>query len=90
MAKEKEMVKKSDYKNMSIEDLEKLNQDLMNQREAIKEEQRKIAAVLDEKCALRDAQRKAETMSDPEKAALLQILKPEGIRSEEKVGEPGT
>lgn len=75
------------YEDMSLDQLEKFNQDAMNKRDKIKEEQRKIVAVMDAKSIMEEAKKKAATMSDPAKVALLQVLRPEGIESEETVNE---
>jgi len=78
-----------DYNQMTIEELEKANQELMEQRQKIKDEQRLIAAVLDRKQAEARAKAKVARMSDPEKAALAQVLKAGSIESAEAVGSPG-
>lgn len=75
------------YEGMSYDELEKLNQELTNERDGIREQQRQIAAAMDKKAVFEEAKRKAETMSGAEKAALLQIIGPQGIASEENVNE---
>jgi len=78
-----------DYKNMTIEQLERANQELMKRRQRIKGEQKQIAAELDSRQAEISARKKVSSMSDSEKAAAAQILKTEGIESAEAVGSPG-
>ncbi len=75
------------YENMTIEELEARNRELNAQRDAIREEQLKIKAVLDRKIALRSAQQKLASLSETERAALsLVISKAGGIESREQVG----
>lgn len=73
------------YEKMSYEELEKLNQKLSNKRDEIKEQQRQVVAAMDKKTVMVEARRKAEVMSDAEKAALLQVIGPGAIPSEEAV-----
>lgn len=76
------------YEDMSLEQLEKENQKLMAQKDAIRENQKVITALMDEKSSMAEAQRKVATMSNAEKAALVQVLQPQGIASEETFGTP--
>ncbi len=73
------------YEKMSYEELEKLNQGLSNKRDEIKAQQRLIVAAMDKKAVMVEAKRKAALLSEPEKAALSQVLLPEGIESAESV-----
>jgi len=70
---------------MSIEELEFYIQDLMAQRAEVVAMQREAQGVLDRKRAERDAREKVGRMSDAEKAALLQVVRAEGIESGEVV-----
>ena len=63
-----------DYKSMTDDQLEKLNQKYMAEKAAIKQEQLKINKVLDGRVAKNEAKRKLDNMSDAEKAELKQIL----------------
>lgn len=78
-----------DYESMTVAALEKENQKLSEKREAIRQEQKKLVAVMDKRQAQEEAQRKYDRMSDPERAALAQVItKAGGIESEEGVGVP--
>jgi hypothetical protein len=72
--------------NMTIEELEALQISLNNKRDDIKEELRGVVKVLDTKLETRNAQRLADTLSDDQKRALLQVLRPESIESGEGFG----
>jgi hypothetical protein len=88
----------TDYSKMTAEQLEKANQKLMAEKEAIREEQREIAKVLDR----RAAEAKIGALSDAERDVLLDAArragdKPPaqtlsgagGIQRKSKVGTPG-
>lgn len=80
-----------EYEKMTIAELTKENQLLMNEKIKIKAEQRKLNIVLEEKISEDEAKKKVESMSDPDKKAMTQVLSNVGgIKSEEKVGKPGT
>ena len=72
--------------NQLLADKRKLHEQIVG----LKEQQREIAAVLDGRGVLIAAENKVASMSDPQKAALRQVLGVEGIPSEEKVGTAGT
>lgn len=78
-----------DFEGMSLEELGVANQVLMGRRREVLEIQRAINEAMSEKAAAEAARAKTAGMSDAEKAALLQVLQPEGIASGEKVGRPG-
>ena len=80
---------KKDIDAMSLEELEALNQELMAEKESIRERQREVAAAMDARQAEADASRLMESMSEPQKAALAQVVKAEGIKPASKVGTPG-
>ena len=78
------------YENMSVEQLEKENQKLMQKRVDIKTEQLKIVAILEKKVDEKKVKEKIDSMTDKEKKIAVQVLgEAGGIKSEEKVGEPG-
>lgn len=79
-----------DYKNMTVEQLEKENQKLMQKRVDVKAEQLKLNEVLSIKVDEKKVRAKVESMTDKEKKIAVQILgEAGGIKSEEKVGMPG-
>ncbi len=76
------MAKAKSYDDMSLDELEAVNQDLMAQKEAIREEQRAVNAAMD-KAAARE---RLERMSDAERQALAQTIRDAGgIESLESV-----
>lgn len=80
---------KKDLAKMSIEDLEERAQALDEEYAAIRDEKQLVQEILSEKVIEQQALARLETMSDAEKAVLVQHIKAEGIKSEEKVGTPG-
>ena len=62
------------YDSMSLEELEAENIRLSNERNAIKQQQMELTAVIDRKIAERDAALKLSAMSPAERAALTQIV----------------
>lgn len=74
---------------MSVEQLQAQLDRLNAERDALKEQIRRITPVLDAKQAQAAAGRKLAAMSDSERAALAQLLRTEGIPSGEAVGTPG-
>jgi len=75
------------YEDMTIEELEDVNQKLDENKSAIREEQLKVNAVITRKTAEAEAGRKLENMSSSEREALAQLLKTEGIESGESVSK---
>jgi hypothetical protein len=75
-----------DYEAMSADDLSSLNLQLSNQRDAIKQQQRTITRVLDRKLAEEEARQRIERMSDPERAALFQVVRADHLASSLKIG----
>lgn len=75
----------ADYSRMSVEQLEEANKTLMEEKEKIREEQRQLNDVLSKKVAEESAKQLAETLSDDQKAALVQQIQAEGISSDEQV-----
>ena len=76
------------YETMSVEELIAENQRLIRERDRIKNEQRKITIIIDQKCSQESAMQKYNAMSDAEKEVLNQVISNAGgIYSEEKIGE---
>lgn len=61
--------------------------ELQAEKDALRDEMVKIGAVLTERKRERKAAEMAETMSDPMKRALLQVLQTESVVNENQVGE---
>lgn len=78
-----------DIENMTVAELEKINRDLSQQRNALKEQQRKVVLALDRKRAIEDAEAKVAAMPQAEKDALTQALGLTGVKEEPKIGELG-
>jgi hypothetical protein len=73
--------------------VEEIDEELMKlgqKRDQIKAEMLDLTRVRDEKAALEAAEQRVATMSDPERAALLQTLQAGGIESDHKMGTPGS
>jgi len=68
---------------MTDEELQTAQRDLSKQRRDLKEQQGLVSKELDNREMARRANKQVDRMSDPEKDALLQVLKPTGIESEE-------
>lgn len=83
------MAKKKSFHEMTDDELEALNQELMRQKAVIRLEQHKIHAVLTKRRAEQDARRQVARMSPAQRAAAAQIIQAEGIDSSEAIGEPG-
>jgi len=77
------------YEDMTIEQLEEINNKMGAKRLEIKGEQSKVVAVLDAKKTEKKAAEKLAAMTDNEKKALARVIEAEGIESAEAVGEPG-
>lgn len=78
-----------DLEVMTVEELEQHIQKLDVVKQTVRDQQREAHAVLDRKNAELAAAAKLENLSDPEKAALLQVLQHDGIETAEEVGVPG-
>jgi hypothetical protein len=77
------------YKDMSIEQLEAENIKLMAEKEAVRQKQVELNAVMSSKIAESDARKKFDAMSDAERQALNRIISNAGnIASGEAVGTP--
>ena len=76
------------YEKMSIEQLEKANEQLIQRREAIKAEQRLLAPVLDKKLQLRKAEERLSKMTKPQQEALKQVVRLQGVETGEDVISP--
>jgi phosphomevalonate kinase len=74
------------YEGMSIQELEAQNRKLSEERDKVKAEQRILGAVMDKKKMSIAVQKKLETMSDAEKAAMAQMIESQGIGSSAAVG----
>lgn len=66
-------------KNLTLDKMEARIIELGNQRNEIAAEMRALRAEIDARSAERTAREKVERMSDEERAALLQIVAPEGF-----------
>jgi len=76
---------------MTIKQLEEENKKLMAAKAKINATQMTLVGVMEAKLAVEAAKAKVEGMSGAEKAAVTQLLTGAGaIKSEEKVGVPGT
>jgi len=76
-----------EYEDMTIDELEKENQRLMGEKAKVKAEQVKLNKVMTAKLLVKGAVDQAEKMTEPQKAALLQVLQPKGIESAEVVNK---
>lgn len=77
----------AEYDEMSVEELEQANQELMARKEEIREEQRHLHAVLDRKNQEAAAQARVEGMTETEREALQTVLtNVGGIDTGEEVG----
>lgn len=81
-------ISKADFEAMSVEELEQFIQERDEEVQMLRNVKAAAHVVLDQKNLEAQALAKLETMSDPERAALLQVLKADGISSAEKVGAP--
>lgn len=75
--------------SMTIEELESVIHDCMAQRKVMKEFQKAASDILDRKRQASSAADKVAAMSDPERAALMQALRAQGVPSGEAFGKPG-
>jgi len=70
------------YEAMTIEELEKVIQDLGNQRDALKAEQQMAHKALDEKINAAAAAKLVANLDDAQKNALLQAIQSQGLVSD--------
>lgn len=75
--------------NMTVEELDEQLLEMSLKKGELLEDMREMRRLRDEKFHLEEAERKLATMSDPEKAALVQAIHSNGIESHEKSGTPG-
>ena len=73
------------YEDMNLDQLERAKHKLVEEKVANKECLSAVAMILDRKISEVNAQQKVAAMSEPERAALLQVLQPEGIEPTEAV-----
>lgn len=73
------------YNNMTIEQLEAEIAQLNVDRQAIKDKQSALQAILTQKATQANAERLLSGMDDTQKQALLQAIQGNGIKSEEAV-----
>lgn len=79
------------YNAMDAEQLEAENNRLSAARDSIREEQKRLTAVLDTKMIAVRMSKKLDSLSGPERAALAQLVSGAGgIESEEAFGAPGS
>jgi len=78
----------SDYEDLSLDELDQVIIDLSNERAVLRERQLAVTAVYDAKAAAAKLDRVAATLSDAEKAALLQQIRVDAAASAEAVGTP--
>lgn len=76
---------KKSYSEMTDKELQDARLGLTKQYNDVREQQRLASKELETRELTRRAQAKVTAMSDPEKAALTQVLNPVGIESEEVV-----
>ena len=77
----------NEYEDFTIEELVSAIAAITLEQGRLKQQKLAIHAVLDRKMQEAEAKRKMATMSDGEKAALLQVLQADGITTEEEFGE---
>lgn len=78
----------ADYSSYSVEELQARKLQIDEQIQALQATKREIAAAEDAQLVRENALRKAATMTDAEKAALVQVIAAEGIPSDTQVGIP--
>jgi hypothetical protein len=75
---------------LTTDELLTLNQALMNEKEKIRQQQLEINQVLTARAVRAKAEKTAGSLSEAEKAALLQVIQPIGISSAEEFGAPAS
>lgn len=78
----------ADYSSYTVEELQAQKLVIDEQIQALYATKRAIAAAEDAKLVRENALRKAATLTDQEKAALVQVIAAEGIPAEGGVGIP--
>lgn len=79
----------NEYDELSLEELDQEIIDLSNERAALRDRQVAATAAYDAKANEAKAARLTATMTDPEKAALMQHLVVDAAASDETPGTPG-
>jgi hypothetical protein len=75
------------YEEMTLQELELENEKLMEQKEAIREKQKRINEIMTKKMVEAETRKKYKSMSEAEKEALTQIISGAGgIKSKEEMG----
>jgi hypothetical protein len=77
----------NEYEEFTIDELEAAISAITLEQSQLKQQKLALHAVLDRKMQAAEAARKLATMSDGEKAVLLQVLQAEGITPSEEFGE---
>jgi len=77
------------YDSMTVPELEAENQKLMAQKAEIKQKQRELNDVLNKRAAQAKAESLAASLTDSEREALTQIIRPEGIGVKTELGKIG-
>lgn len=78
----------ADYSNYTVEELQAQKLQIDAQIEALQATKREIAVAENTMLVRENALRKAATLTDQEKAALVQVIAAEGIPAEGGVGVP--
>lgn len=71
---------------MTLGELEKLSNDLDEQRLAVRDQMREVRREIDKRLVAESAEKLLSRMSDAEKAALVQMIAAQGIESGEAIG----
>lgn len=83
------MFEEHELQALTLDELSAHRLAVQNEIDEMRQYARLITRVYDAKAQMSEAQRMADTMSDEKKRALLQVLQPTGIASEEKFGNIG-
>ena len=75
--------------DMTLEQLEYTQQAINKERAQLKHQAMAVQHVIDQKTVEAEARRKYEAMSEPERAALHQLISSNGVHSAEAMGTPG-
>lgn len=78
----------ADYSSYTVEELQAQKLQIDEQIQALQATKRELAAAENTKLVRENALRKAATLTDQEKAALVQVIAAEGIPSDTQVGIP--
>lgn len=79
----------ADLNAMTLDELEQHQQAINAERATLKAQAQAVQAVIDRKQGEATLKRRLETMSDAEKAALVQMVHTGGIETNGAVGTPG-